>query len=112
MTAQFLHKKKDSSLWYYRRRYPVEVAKTLRKGTHMMRSLETANKREAERLSRAVSVQFDTLCEEARREHMFQKEVRQEIVQGLKLNGLLVQSVQQVQMSKEVRRASWLGFLS
>lgn len=82
MTAQFLHKKKDSSLWYYRRRYPVEVAKTLRKGTHMMRSLETANKREAERLSRAVSVQFDTLCEEARREHMFQKEVRQEIVQG------------------------------
>jgi hypothetical protein len=65
LNAQFLHKKKDSSLWYYRRRYPKEVAKALGKGTHMQ-SLQTTNKREAERLSRRVSVEFDTICHDAR----------------------------------------------
>lgn len=81
MTAQFLHKKKDSSLWYYRRRFPQDVAKVKGKATYL-RSLETTIKRDAERLSRILSVQFDTICEEARREHMFQQEVRQEVVQG------------------------------
>lgn len=79
--AEFLHKKDGSSLWYFRRRYPADVAKALRKGTHMMRSLQTTNKREAARLSRKVSVEFDRLCEEARREIMF----RQEIGQGSEL---------------------------
>lgn len=74
--AEFLHKKDGSSLWYFRRRYPVEVAKVVGKKMHMQ-SLQTANRREAEKLCRAVSVQFDTICAEARREHRFQEEKRQ-----------------------------------
>lgn len=74
--AEFLHKKKGSSLWYYRRRFPQDVAKLRGKLLHMQ-SLQTTNKREAERLSRAVSVQFDTICEDARRDHKFQQEIRQ-----------------------------------
>jgi hypothetical protein len=81
MTAQFLHKKKDSSLWYYRRRFPQDVAKVKGKATYL-RSLETTIKRDAERLSRILSVQFDAICEEARREHLFQREVVQETLQG------------------------------
>lgn len=80
--AEFLHKKDGSSLWYFRRRYPADVAKALRKGTHMMRSLQTTNKREAARLSRKVSVEFDRLCEEARKEIIFQQEIRQGNEQG------------------------------
>ncbi|MFZ1244109.1 MAG: DUF6538 domain-containing protein, partial [Azonexus sp.] len=74
--AEFLHKKDSSSLWYFRRRYPVEVAKVVGKTMHMQ-SLQTANRREAEKLCRAVSVQFDAICAEARREHKFQEEKRQ-----------------------------------
>lgn len=66
--AEFLHKKAGSSLWYYRRRYPKDVASVLGKAIHMQ-SLKTANKREAERLSRSVSVQFDAICNEARLRH-------------------------------------------
>jgi len=77
VTAQFLHKKKDSSLWYYRRRFPQDVAKVVGKAVHLQ-SLQTSVKRDAERMARKVAVQFDALCEEARREHMFQQEVRQE----------------------------------
>lgn len=63
--AEFLHKKSNSNVWYFRRRFPVDVAKVVGKDTHMQ-SLQTANKRDAERLSRAVSVQFDAICAEAR----------------------------------------------
>jgi len=63
--AEFLHKKSGSSLWYYRRRYPQDVAKVLCKPIYMQ-SLGTSNKREAEQLSRRVSVQFDAICHEAR----------------------------------------------
>lgn len=74
--AEFLHKKTDSSLWYYRRRYPQDVAKVLGKATYMQ-SLKTMVKGEAEILSRVVSVQFDTICEEARRDQKFQQEIKQ-----------------------------------
>ena len=63
--AEFLHKKDGSSLWYFRRRFPQDVAKVVGKSMHMQ-SLQTTNKREAERLSRRVSVEFDTICHEAR----------------------------------------------
>ena len=63
--AEFLHKKSGSSLWYYRRRYPQDVANVLGKAMYMQ-SLKTAVKRDAERLSRSVSVQFDSICHEAR----------------------------------------------
>lgn len=66
--ADFLHKKKDSSVWYYRRRYPQDVAQMLRSQVYMQ-SLKTAVKRDAARLSRQVSVEFDTICREARLRH-------------------------------------------
>lgn len=53
------------SLWYYRRRYPQDVAKVLGKPIYMQ-SLKTTVRRDAERLSRSVSVQFDSICHEAR----------------------------------------------
>ena len=74
--AEFLHKKEGSSLWYFRRRYPQDVVEVIGKETYMQ-SLKTTDKKKAERLSRAVSVQFDTICAEARREHKFQEEKRQ-----------------------------------
>lgn len=74
--AEFLHKKVNSSLWYFRRRYPVDVAKLVGKTMHIQ-SLRTANRREAEKLCRAVSVQFDAICAKARLEHKFQEEKRQ-----------------------------------
>lgn len=73
--AEFLHKKSGSSLWYYRRRYPQDVAKVLGKATYMQ-SLKTMVKGEAQKLSRVVSVQFDSICEEARRDHKFQLEIK------------------------------------
>lgn len=76
MTAQFLHKKRDSSLWYYRRRFPKDVAEVVGKSMHMQ-SLQTSVKRDAERMARKVAVQFDSICEEARRDHKFQQEIRQ-----------------------------------
>lgn len=63
--ADYLHKKKDSSVWYYRRRYPEDVAKVL-KASIFMKSLKTSVKRDAERLSRQISVEFDTACHNAR----------------------------------------------
>ena len=62
--TQFLHKKADSSVWFYRRRFPKEVADAIGKQM-FMQSLKTTVKRDAERLSRQVSVQFDTICREA-----------------------------------------------
>lgn len=56
--------KDGSSLWYYRRRYAAEVAKALGK-LYFMKSLKTTVKREAERLSRRVSVEFDEICQRA-----------------------------------------------
>lgn len=61
VTANFLHRKSDGSVWYYRRRYPAAVAQALGKAV-FMRSLKTADKQEATRLSRVVSVEFDNAC--------------------------------------------------
>ena len=65
MTTQFLHKKKDSSLWYYRRRFPQDVARVVGKSVHMQ-SLQTSVRRDAEIKSRKVSVEFDSICQDAR----------------------------------------------
>jgi hypothetical protein len=51
----------------YRRRYPNEVA-ILLKRTEFVQALGTADPKEAARLARAVSVQFDNQCELALRE--------------------------------------------
>lgn len=67
VTANFLHRKKDGAVWYYRRRYPAAVARALGKAT-FLRSLKTTDKQEATRLSRAVSVEFDKACASALRE--------------------------------------------
>lgn len=66
MRTPFLHKKKGSSLWYYRRRFPKDVAEAVGKAVHLQ-SLQTSIKRDAERMVRMVAVQFDLICEEARR---------------------------------------------
>lgn len=63
--AEYLLKKKGSSVWYYRRRYPEDVAKVL-KASMFMKSLKTPVKRDAEKLSRQLSVEFDTICHEVR----------------------------------------------
>lgn len=63
--AEYLHKKKDSSVWYYRRRYPQDVASIL-KTSMFMKSLKTSVKRDAERLSRQLSVEFDSICRDVR----------------------------------------------
>lgn len=63
-TANFLHRKGNGSIWYYRRRYPAAVAKVLSKAV-FMRSLQTHDKQEATKLSRAVSVEFDKVCASA-----------------------------------------------
>ncbi|PKO37256.1 MAG: hypothetical protein CVU33_13970 [Betaproteobacteria bacterium HGW-Betaproteobacteria-6] len=76
MTTQFLHKKKESSLWYYRRRFPQDVARVVGKSVHMQ-SLQTSIKRDAERMARMVAVQFDAICEKARQDHKFQQEIKQ-----------------------------------
>lgn len=62
--TQFLHKKRESSLWYFRRRYPSKVAQAIGKHVHMQ-SLQTTCKREAQRRARAVAVEFDRVCIEA-----------------------------------------------
>lgn len=74
MRTQFLHKKKGSSLWYYRRRFPKDVAQVVGKEVHMQ-SLQTSIKRDAERMVRMMAVQFDLICEEARRAHKLQQEI-------------------------------------
>lgn len=76
MRTQFLHKKKGSSLWYYRRRFPKDVAQAVGKEVHMQ-SLQTSIKRDAERMVRMVAVQFDLICEEARRARELQLGERQ-----------------------------------
>lgn len=63
--GHFLHKKSGSSLWYYRRRYPADVLQALGRPV-FMQSLKTSVKREAEKLSRQVSVAFDAICDDAR----------------------------------------------
>lgn len=63
--VDFLHKKKDSSVFYYRRRYPKDVAQALSRLT-FMQSLKTTVQRDAARLARQVSVEFDAICQEAR----------------------------------------------
>lgn len=51
----------------YRRRYPREVAEALKR-SEFVKALGTADPKEAARLARAVSVQFDNECEKALRE--------------------------------------------
>jgi hypothetical protein len=51
----------------YRRRYPNEVAAVLKRA-EFVKALGTADPKEAARLARAVSVQFDNECEKALRE--------------------------------------------
>lgn len=63
-TANFLHRKSNGSVWYYRRRYPAAVAQVLGKAM-FMRSLQTPDKQKATKLSRAVSVEFDKVCASA-----------------------------------------------
>ena len=63
--TQFLHKKKDSNFWYFRRRFPQDLVETIGRQMYMQ-SLQTPNKREAEQRARVVSVEFDTLCENLR----------------------------------------------
>lgn len=50
--------------YYYRRRYPIDIATILGK-TEFVQALGTADPTEAARLSRRVSVQFDDACAEA-----------------------------------------------
>jgi integrase len=52
----------------YRRRYPTEVAALILK-SEFVQALGTADPKEAARLSRVVSVRFDSECEEALRSH-------------------------------------------
>lgn len=63
-TANYLHRKKNGAVWYYRRRYPAAVAHAFSKGMFLC-SLKTTDKQEATRLSRAVSVEFDKACASA-----------------------------------------------
>lgn len=63
--AEFLHRKNGTGVWYYRRRYPQDVAVAIGKSV-FMQSLQTAVKRDAQQLARAVSVKFDEVCRQAR----------------------------------------------
>ncbi|MDD2872271.1 MAG: hypothetical protein PHG21_01455 [Azoarcus sp.] len=65
--SEFIYQKKGSSVWYYRRRYPKPVAALLGKAV-FMQSLKTHSKREAQKVARRVSVQFDDLCAEVLRD--------------------------------------------
>lgn len=55
--------------YIYRCRYPTEVAEVLKRA-EFVKALGTADPKEAARLARAVSFQFDNECEKALREHM------------------------------------------
>ena len=50
--------------YFYRRRFPVEVAAIVER-TEFRKALGTADRREAERAARIVSVEFDQICAEA-----------------------------------------------
>ncbi len=52
------HLAKRGSRYYFRRKIPIDVLAHY-KGKEVMRSLGTSDKREAERLARAIGVDFD-----------------------------------------------------
>lgn len=89
--TNFLHKKTNSNVWYFRRRYPADLVPLIGKPLHIQ-SLKTQSKQEAGVRARAVSVQFDSACADARAK--LNAETQQREAQE-------VQSTQEIQEAKQ-----------